>query len=168
MHQNGAICARLTQWPSKSLKSFACSTSLQLCRQQVSPSPHQAMEHASPVKNRYPSKREPCESGPEPLNWEKSDDLLVQPESGDQTHRKLKVCLLWCWVDEQYLKIVYIEPSYTTHWYWGYVTCKPLISFLLRHDFTGTIGTALFVQIGSSLTKGGPGECSELIAMMEH
>lgn len=40
----------------------------------------------------------------------------------------------------------------------GMLSSRFLLSFQTEHDFEGTIGTALFVQIGGTLVKGGPGK----------
>lgn len=76
----------------------------------------------------------------------------------DQTHRTLKVCIpLMQNVLEHLDRRACVEQAHSTHWNRWYVVYLFSNRIIPDIGLAGTIGTALFVQIGSSLTKGGPG-----------
>ena len=108
--------------------------------------------------------------GPEKLDTQSVVQTVGQDDpphcdvGGDQTRRTLKVC-------KRRACLVYFfrshtifgstESSHSTHWNWRWIKVKSPndngITETLVYLTSGTIGTVLFVQIGSGLTKGGPG-----------
>lgn len=52
---------------------------------------------------------------------------------------------------------IWSESSHTTYWNRRCVSLLKLTVQVSRGTGLGTIGTLLFVQIGSALAKGGPG-----------
>lgn len=86
-------------------------------------------------------------------------EMLSPPPSvaSDQTHRTLKVCTMCparrapvLIITYYFSRLVIFSSLVLEVW-----LSSTQVGCMLIH--TGTIGTALFVQIGASLTKGGPG-----------